>query len=36
MRTILLIDMVLLLIGALAAWPYSQGLGYFPVAGCCC
>jgi hypothetical protein len=30
MRTILLIILVLLLIGALPAWPYSQGWGYFP------
>jgi Protein of unknown function (DUF3309) len=31
--TILLIILVLLLIGALPAWPYSQGWGYFPSGG---
>ncbi|MGH9341009.1 MAG: DUF3309 family protein [Acidobacteriota bacterium] len=30
METILLIVLVLLLIGALPAWPYSTGWGYFP------
>jgi hypothetical protein len=30
MSTILLIILVLLLIGALPAWPYSAGWGYFP------
>jgi hypothetical protein len=30
MSTILLIILVLLLIGALPAWPYSSGWGYFP------
>jgi len=33
MRTILLIILVLLLIGALPAWPYSEGWGYFPGGG---
>ncbi len=33
MRTILLIVLVLLLIGALPAWPYSAGWGYFPSGG---
>ena len=33
MRTILLILLVLLLIGALPAWPYSSGWGYFPSGG---
>jgi uncharacterized protein DUF3309 len=33
MRTILLIILVLLLIGALPAWPYSQAWGYFPGGG---
>lgn len=33
MRTILLIILVLLLIGALPAWPYSTGWGYFPGGG---
>jgi hypothetical protein len=30
MATILLIILVLLLIGALPAWPYSAGWGYYP------
>ena len=30
MSTLLLILMVLLLIGALPAWPYSSGWGYYP------
>jgi hypothetical protein len=33
MRTILLIILVLLLIGALPTWPYSSGWGYFPGGG---
>jgi hypothetical protein len=33
MRTILLIVLVLLLIGARPAWPYSAGWGYFPSGG---
>ena len=33
MRTILLIILVLLLIGALPAWPYSTGWGYYPSGG---
>jgi len=33
MRTILLILLVLLLIGALPAWPYSAGWGYYPSGG---
>jgi hypothetical protein len=28
--TILLIILVLVLIGALPSWPYSQGWGYYP------
>jgi hypothetical protein len=32
-RTILLIVLVLLLIGALPAWPYSTGWGYYPSGG---
>ena len=28
--TILLIILLLILIGALPAWPYSQGWGYYP------
>lgn len=30
MRTILLIVLILLLLGALPAWPYSTGWGYYP------
>ena len=33
MRTILLIILVLLLIGALPAWPYSSGWGFYPGGG---
>jgi uncharacterized protein DUF3309 len=33
MGTILLIILVLLLIGALPAWPYSSGWGYYPSGG---
>jgi hypothetical protein len=31
--TILLIVLVLLLLGALPAWPYSSGWGYYPSGG---
>jgi len=31
--TILLIVLVLLLVGALPAWPYSGGWGYYPSGG---
>jgi len=31
--TILIIILVLLLIGALPAWPYSSGWGYYPSGG---
>jgi len=31
--TILLIILVLLLVGALPAWPYSSSWGYFPTGG---
>jgi len=31
--TVLLIVLVLLLIGALPAWPYSTGWGYYPSGG---
>ena len=31
--TVLLIVVVLLLIGALPTWPYSQGWGYYPSGG---
>jgi uncharacterized protein DUF3309 len=30
---ILLIILVLLLVGALPAWPYSTGWGYYPAGG---
>jgi uncharacterized protein DUF3309 len=33
MGTILLILLVLLLVGALPAWPYSSGWGYWPSGG---
>ncbi|MFZ0322249.1 MAG: DUF3309 family protein [Candidatus Sulfotelmatobacter sp.] len=33
MSTILLILLVLLLVGALPAWPYSRGWGYYPSGG---
>lgn len=31
--TILLIILILLLIGAVPAWPHSRGWGYFPAGG---
>ena len=33
MGTILIIILLLLLIGALPAWPYSTGWGYYPSSG---
>jgi len=33
MTTILLVIVILLLIGALPAWPYSTGWGYYPSGG---
>jgi hypothetical protein len=33
MRLILLILIILLVIGALPAWPYSAGWGYYPSGG---
>jgi hypothetical protein len=33
MRTILLIILILLLVGAFPAWPYSMGWGYYPSGG---
>jgi hypothetical protein len=33
MRTILLIILILLLIGAFPSWPYSTGWGYYPSGG---
>lgn len=31
--TILLVILVLLLVGALPTWPYSNGWGYYPSGG---
>ena len=31
--TILVIILILLLIGAIPAWPYSRGWGYYPSGG---
>lgn len=33
MRLILLIIIIILLVGALPAWPYSAGWGYYPAGG---
>jgi Protein of unknown function (DUF3309) len=33
MRTILFVILIVLLIGALPAWPYSSGWGYYPSGG---
>ena len=33
MRTILLLILILLLLGALPTWPYSTGWGYYPSGG---
>jgi Protein of unknown function (DUF3309). len=33
MGTILVIILILLLIGAFPAWPYSTGWGYYPTGG---
>jgi hypothetical protein len=33
MITILLIILVLMLVGAFPAWPYSRGWGYYPSGG---
>ena len=33
LRTILLIIVILLLLGALPVWPYSGGWGYYPTGG---
>jgi hypothetical protein len=33
MRTIVLVVLVLLLLGALPTWPYSAGWGYYPSGG---
>jgi len=32
-RTILLVVVILLLLGALPTWPYSAGWGYYPSGG---
>jgi hypothetical protein len=33
MRTILILILLILLIGALPTWPYSTGWGYYPSGG---
>ena len=33
MRTILLVIVILMLLGALPLWPYSSGWGYYPSGG---
>ena len=33
MGTILLVILVLLLVGAIPAWPYSRSWGYYPSGG---
>lgn len=33
MRTIVLVVLTLLLLGALPTWPYSAGWGYYPSGG---
>jgi hypothetical protein len=33
MRLILLILVIVLIVGALPAWPYSAGWGYYPSGG---
>ncbi len=33
MSTILMVILILLLIGALPAWPYSRSWGYYPSGG---
>ena len=32
-RTVLIVVLILLLLGALPAWPYSAGWGYYPSGG---
>ncbi len=32
-RTVLVVVLILLLLGALPAWPYSAGWGYYPAGG---
>ena len=33
MTTILIVILILLLLGALPAWPHSRGWGYYPSGG---
>jgi Protein of unknown function (DUF3309) len=33
MGTVIIVLLVLLLVGALPAWPYSSGWGYYPSGG---
>ncbi len=33
LNTILLVLLILILVGALPAWPHSRGWGYFPSGG---
>lgn len=33
MRTILIVILIFLLIGAFPSWPYSSGWGYYPSGG---
>jgi hypothetical protein len=33
LRTVLLIILMILVIGALPTWPYSTGWGYYPTGG---
>ncbi len=33
LRIVLIVVLVLLLLGALPAWPYSTGWGYYPSGG---
>jgi hypothetical protein len=33
MRTILILILIILLLGALPTWPYSSGWGYYPSGG---
>jgi hypothetical protein len=33
LSTILIVVLILLLVGALPAWPYSSGWGYYPGGG---
>ena len=33
LRIILIVFLILLLLGALPAWPYSQSWGYYPSGG---